>query len=138
MTTDIKLYDIEYLLDRAYNSFTVQKGKVRLVKPDIQNKDRKSYIINFTDFCISINRSTLIVQKHIERGLQIPTSIKENGSLKIDKAIKSITIQNAIKNYIEDHIMCKTCKSVKTVIEKQDRIDYLICNTCKCKIAINN
>ena len=138
MTTETKVYDIEYLLDRAYNSFTIQKGRVKLVKPDIQNKNRKSYILNFNDVCLSIGRSNLLLQKHIEKGLQLPTSIKEDGRLKIDKSVKSIMIQNVIKNYIIDNVMCKSCKSIKTVIEKHNRVEYLICNTCKCKIAFNS
>jgi len=138
MTSVNTLYDIDYLLDRAYGSFTIQKGRVKLVKPIIQNKNRKSYIINFNDVCKSINRSTSNVKKHIERGLQIPTSIKEDGRLKIDKAVKSFMIQNVIKNYIVENIMCKSCRSIKTIIEKHNRIEYLICKTCKCKIAFNS
>jgi hypothetical protein len=61
MSTETKVYDIEYLLDRAYNSFTIQKGCVKLVKPDIQNKNRKSYILNFNDVCLSIGRSNLLL-----------------------------------------------------------------------------
>lgn len=136
LNNDVK-YDIEYLLDKAYNSFTLNKGKIKLVRPIIENKDRKSYIVNFKTVCNSINRKSDTVQSFLQKELQIDTSIKDDGRLKIDKTLKKTLIEGHFKNYIIEHVMCKSCKSIKTHNEKNGRIEYLICDMCKCKIAIN-
>lgn len=131
------MYDVNSLLDRAYNSFVLDRKKLKLVPPNIEKKDRKTYIHNFTDICNSINRNVDDIRIFIGKELSVDTSIKENGALKIDTIIKSSNIiENVIKKYIIDHVMCKLCKSCRTKTHKIDRILYLECETCKSKCAI--
>jgi translation initiation factor 2 subunit 2 len=133
-----KFYDIEYMLDRAYGSIIMNKEKLKVIMPILIKKDRKTYIINFYDVCKSIGRSTDDIKGYISRELQMDTSIKENGCLKIDGIVKVISrVENIIKGYIVDYIMCSFCKSCKTTTQKENRINYLLCDTCKSKRALN-
>jgi translation initiation factor 2 beta subunit (eIF-2beta)/eIF-5 len=137
--TDIEnfTYDIDYLLDRAYGSFTLDRGNDKLVRPIYERKDRKSYIHNFQDVCASLNRTPEEVRVYLAKELNMDTSIKEDGSLKIDGMAKSAgMIEGFIKQYVIDHIMCKSCKSRKTHIRREDRITFLECDTCKSSYAV--
>jgi translation initiation factor 2 beta subunit (eIF-2beta)/eIF-5 len=131
------IYDIEYLLDRAYGSFSLDKSKIKIVMPVFAKKDRKSYIYNFQEVCRSINRSPDDVRIYLGKELNMDTSIKENGTLKIDGMPKTAgIIEKFIKEYVIDYVMCKACKSCKTNVKKVDRINFLVCETCKSKQTI--
>lgn len=134
-------YSIDYLLNRAYDSFNLDKGKIKLVKPIFEKKnDRKCYVNNFTEICNAINRDPDDIRQYISKEIHMETSIKENGVLKIDGTAKNYngeTIARLIKNYIINFIMCKSCNSCKTTTKKIDRITYLICEVCRSKKAFD-
>ena len=130
-------YCIDFLLDRAFDSINVDKGKIKLVAPVFEKKDRKSYIYNFQDVCKSMNRSPDEIRLYLGKELNMDTSIKEDGSLKIDGMPKTVgVIEKFIKEYVVDYIMCKACKSCRTTCQKVDRITFLVCDACKSKRAI--
>jgi translation initiation factor 2 subunit 2 len=129
---ELGIYDINFLLDRAYGSFTLDKGNIRLVEPIFEKKDRKSYVHNFQEICKGLNRTPEQIKLFFEKELNMGTSIKENGSLKIDGMPQTQTVINKIiKTYINNYIRCQSCKSCKTKVEKVDRIIYLVCDVCK-------
>jgi len=104
----------------------------------LEKKDKKSYINNFIDVCKSINRDSEEIRSFLGKELRMETSMKENKSLKIDGMVRSVgMIENIIKNYVINHVMCKSCKSCKTNVIKEGRINYLVCTTCNAKMAID-
>src|SRR5271170_4626956 len=138
--TDIEFikYDTEFLLDRAYNSFSLDKKRMTIVQPDFETKDRKSYVYNFKKLCQSLNRDPEEIRMYIGKELQMDTSIKENGALKIDAIVKQANrIEDILRNFITDNVMCQSCKSCKTSSQKVDRITYMICDVCKSKRALS-
>ncbi len=130
-------YTLDYLLDRAYSSFTIDKSKSKLERPKIEKKDRKTYIINFTKIAETANRDVEELKKFYEDSLKMDTSIRTDQTLKIDGIVNIHAIENVFKNYIRDHVMCGACQSIKTHTEKVNRITFLICDTCKCKKSIH-
>lgn len=131
-------YNTEDLLDRAYRSFILDTGRIKLVKPMFEKKDRKSYIHNFSEVCKSIGRDQEEVKRFLSRELQMESSFKENGSLKIDAIVRSAgMIEKILQNYVIEFVMCKSCKSCKTTTTREDRITFLVCNACKAKVAIH-
>ncbi len=134
-----EVYDIEYLLDRAYGSFTINVGKLKFVTPKCKNENKKTYIINFLEVCESINREPEELKRFISNELQMSTSIKGTGYLKINGILKNPKIiETLVRNFVVEYVMCKTCRSCKTKTEKESggRIIYMICNACGCKKAI--
>jgi translation initiation factor 2 beta subunit (eIF-2beta)/eIF-5 len=130
-------YTLEYLLDRAYGSFSLDKSKSKLERPKVEKKDRKSYIINFAKMAESANRTVEELKKFYEDALKMDTSLKPDSSLKIDGMANGPIIENIFKTYIRDYVMCGTCQSVKTHTEKENRLTVLICDTCKCRKTIH-
>jgi translation initiation factor 2 beta subunit (eIF-2beta)/eIF-5 len=132
-------YDVEQLLDRAYCSFTLNKDKIKLVLPKLERKnDRKSYIPNFQDVCRSIDRNVEEVRVHLSKELQMETSIKGNGFLKINGIVRSVgVVETIIKSYVINHVMCKSCKSCKTKNIKVGRTVHLECTVCGSKQVVS-
>ena len=134
-TTDV--YDINFLLDRAYGSFTINSGKIKLVTAKCEYVNRKTYFTNFPEVCTSINRKPEELRSYISKELKMETSIKGTGYLKINGRLKNMKIIGTlVTNFVLDHVMCKTCRSCKTRTEKEKRTTYLLCDACGCKIAI--
>jgi translation initiation factor 2 beta subunit (eIF-2beta)/eIF-5 len=68
------IYDINELVDKFYdkiNEMTAENNKSRGVKrADIMSKDRKTFINNFNDVCISIDRKPETVSAYIAKDLK--------------------------------------------------------------------
>jgi translation initiation factor 2 subunit 2 len=132
-------YTLDYLLDRAFGSFNVDKEQFALVIPALVKKDRKAYITNFQDVCNSMKRDPENIRLFLGKELNMDTSVKENGSLKIDGTSKNLTIDviaKFMKDYVLNYVQCKSCKSYKTTTQKVDRVMFLVCDTCKSKKSI--
>lgn len=135
--TELNIYDIDALLDRAYSSFIVDKSRTKITPPNFAKKDRKSYIYNFLDVCKSIDRDPEEVKKFLSRELNMETSFKEDGALKIDAIVRNAgIIEKLITNYIKDFVQCKACLSCKTTTQRVDRLTYLVCKACGARVTI--
>lgn len=131
-----EMYNVDHLLDRAYNSFTLDKGRIKPSPPKFEKKNKKTYIHNFKEICDAIHHDPEDIKRFISRELRMESSFKKNGALKINGMVTTaVVIEDHIANYIREYVMCKSCKSCKTEIQKVDRISYLVCNACKAKRA---
>jgi translation initiation factor 2 beta subunit (eIF-2beta)/eIF-5 len=131
------IYDVDFLLDRAYGLFTINVGKIKLISPKCKDENKKTYVMNFLEVCGSMNRDSEDLRNFISKELQMDTSIKESGCLKIDGRLKNLKmIERLVRNFVLEHVMCKTCRSCKTRTEKVKRTTYLLCDACGCKLAI--
>ena len=64
------------------------------------------------------------------------SSSKKDGLI-IKGKIKKQKIQLLLQEYIKKYICCKICKSLNTKIIKDKKINYIYCNKCFSKTAIN-
>ena len=134
-------YSEKYLIDRAYklikdHNDTVQLSKVTLIKPKIENINKKACIINFMDMCDNLQRSHYDVQIYINKELMTTSSIVDSGSLILDGNFKVHTVMAQIAEYINKYVICQECKSKHTELEKIDKILYMECSKCKAKKSI--
>lgn len=138
-TFEVVPYTTEYLLDRAYESFSMEKKKMNITPPEFERKDRKSYIKNFAKLCQSLGREPEEIRLYIGKELQMDTSIKDGGILKIDGLVQRVgEIEKIIEEFVKNNMMCKSCNSCKTKTQKVGRLTYMICEVCKSKLAIKN
>jgi translation initiation factor 2 subunit 2 len=142
LESEKNVYDFRNLMNRGYQTFetSIKESKTKtIIPPDFFKQDRKSYIRNFQAVCTSIGRDSEDIRVYLTKELSMDTSIKEDGSLKIDAIVKSVAmIQNILRNYITEFVMCKSCSSCNTDLAKIDRITFLICKSCKSKRAISD
>ena len=131
--------DENYLVNRAYNSLErlhENKKRPQFPQPDIITKDRKTFFINFSQLCQSIDRTQDYLKRYIESQTNISTSILGDGGLKFDVQIKPPQIKTLITNFIKELIICKDCKSCITKLEKDSRLTFLYCSNCNSKKSI--
>lgn len=133
---------IENLVDEFYEQLNkITSGEIHkkgIKRPDIANKDRKTYIENFEDLCKSIDRTTLQLSNYYAEELKTTTSVTENGMLIINSTEKKAKIEELFKKYITTHVQCKICKSCDTDTMKEKKITFIVCKKCRAKSAIDN
>lgn len=131
------------LIDRAYSKLKTQQKKM-FAKPEIITYNRKTYIINFIDYCASIDRDPEKVKNFLEKDMSASASIMNDNSLNNEKSglkfstnFKNQLVMASITNYMKEYVLCQSCKSGNTEINRINKITYIDCNDCKanyCKI----
>jgi len=133
-------YTIDYMLERGMTILknTMNKKNVKFIKPIIAVLNLKTYIVNYSEFCNSLNREMIQIQKFIENELKCKTSLVNNLdkrdetmiSLKIEGKYKESQLNPIINRCIETYILCINCSSKNTEIIKINRINYIKCLDC--------
>lgn len=134
------IYPVAFLIDKLYDELNMKlkkKSKILLDPPGVTNGNKKTYISNFRKICQQLNRTEQVVQSYFEIELSCKTSIDQNGSLIINGNFKQNGIEKIFSNYIRDFVSCKECSSCDTILFKENRINYISCNRCLSKKAID-
>lgn len=142
MTTHIEpIYDDDFMLSRLIARIDKKCVKINVIPPNIETnrKTKRTYIYNFDQFSTSVRRDRQHIKLYLEAELNTETSITEAGMLIIDKPFDSKRVESILQQYVEMYIVCKEskCRSLSTIFIKEDRINYLTCEQCNSRHAIN-
>jgi len=125
--------DFNTMLDEAYDLIDNKDGKGKLVFPkmDIEIETTRLHWKNIKEYLKIMNRSPDHLLKYLQN--EIPdkkinwySSKISDGLLFLGKFKKNYNITDLIYKYIETNVSCSSCKSIKTIITK----DEFICNNC--------
>jgi translation initiation factor 2 beta subunit (eIF-2beta)/eIF-5 len=130
---DFEPYDRAYLLDRAEDLFAKKKRNV-LPNLDYQKHNRKTYIRNIQAIAEKLGRSVEDLRQHFSKELRVAASIKEDGSLKLDRIFYPKDLNPVYTSFIKS-IQCGGCKSIHTTETKENRITFLECKDCGRKVG---
>ncbi|EAY21356.1 Domain found in IF2B/IF5 family protein [Trichomonas vaginalis G3] len=130
------------LLQRVFNS--MQKNpeddnrarKIALPNPQIDRKGKKTIFANFTTICDQLKRSPEHVKQYINTEQNADSSIDGNGALIISGRLQQSQIEKLMLNYILTYVQCPVCHSTDTKLEKQNRLQFIKCNTCTAQRAV--
>ena len=141
------IYSDQFLLDRALKQLNkdtdmkTTKSK-QFVAPTFELMNKKTYLTNFRNVCESISRDENHIKAFIDSELRVDSAIMESGALIIDKIFVTRGKDNDVKavllKYIGMFVLCKEekCKSKQTQLVRENRINFLICDACHAKTAI--
>ena len=133
------MYSEDYLLDRLYNTIGENGIKGKIVMPKIVSniENKKTYITNFQEIQQKIERNFVVsLMDFIKTELATEVSLSADNKLVITHVFRPASLEKVIKNYIINYIQCKSCLSGDTVINKENKIIFINCNNCKCKLAL--
>lgn len=138
MQTEQLLYDDDFMLSRLITSINQTCQPIKIIPPQIEKKNRKTFIFNYDAFCTSVRRDRQNIKTYLESELSVESSITEAGMLIIDKVFDPKRISEILEQYIKEFISCREvkCRSNNTHVVKEDRINFLICESCRSKFAI--
>jgi len=130
---DFEPYDRTYLLDRAEELFSKKKKNV-LPNLDYEKLNRKTYIHNIKAISEKLGRPVEDLRMFFAKELRVGASIKEDGSLKLDRIFYPKDLNPVYTAFIKS-IQCGGCKSIHTIETKENRITFIECKDCGRKVG---
>lgn len=124
--------DYEELLERAYKSLPKKRMERRRFEIPVAKtivEGSKTIIINFKSIVDTLGRSEKMVMKYLLR--ELATSGTFDGQRLILKGVFStIKINEKIREFSREYVICPECGCPDTMIIKEDRISFLRCTAC--------
>ncbi|GJJ14771.1 hypothetical protein Clacol_009039 [Clathrus columnatus] len=109
-----------------------------IVPPNIQRDGtKKSVFTNVTDICRRMHRQPDHVIQFLFSELGTNGSVDGAGRLVIKGRFQQKQIENVLRRYIVEYVTCKTCKSPDTLLEKENRIDFVSCQSCGSRRSVS-
>ncbi|KIJ47362.1 hypothetical protein M422DRAFT_226475 [Sphaerobolus stellatus SS14] len=98
---------------------------------------KKSVFTNVTDICKRMHRQPDHVIQFLFSELGTTGSVDGAGRLVIKGRFQQKQIENVLRRYIVEYVTCKTCKSPDTLLEKENRIDFISCQSCGSRRSVS-
>lgn len=133
--------DFESMLDNIYDNLECKnKNKLVLPKIDLNISSTNTYWKNIKKFLRTIKRGpdhfVMIMNKEVGETNWVSSS-KSDGVVIIGK-VKKEKIILTIQSYMKNYVICNTCNSINTKLEKNNVIRkyQLYCNDCNCNYTV--
>jgi translation initiation factor 2 subunit 2 len=142
----IKPVDLTYeqLLDRVFNIMRERnpnagEKKQFVIRPPevVKAGAKKTSFVNFLEISKAMNREPKHVLSFILAELGTSGSIDGNNTLILKGKFQVKQMENILRRYIKEYVMCHTCKSRDTRLQKSDRLQFLQCDSCHSRCTVS-
>jgi len=120
--------------ERSKNS-TGTDSRFELPPVDVMWEGQRTYLRNFSDFPKILRRDSAKLLQYLSKEFAVPAERIGDSAMFIGRRDPD-DFTRLLKIYVNDYIMCPTCKSPDTRTEKEKRISFLICEACGAKSTI--
>jgi len=120
--------------ERSKNSAETD-SRFELPPVDVMWEGQRTYLRNFSDFPKIMRRDSAKLLQYLSKEFAVPAERIGDSAMFIGRRDPD-DFTRLLKIYVNDYIMCPTCKSPDTRTEKQKRISFLICEACGAKSTI--
>lgn len=131
-------YEYEWLLERVYQSLPKERlerkrFEIPVAKTVIEGN--KTIIVNFRSIADTLGRDAKMIMKYLLK--ELATSGTFDGQRLLLKGVfSSIKINEKIREFAREYVICPECGCPDTIIIKEDRISFLRCTACGAKRPI--
>ncbi|PWN52804.1 hypothetical protein IE53DRAFT_250570 [Violaceomyces palustris] len=131
-------YTYQELLNRIFKTLRAQnpalsgeKKKFTMVPPQVaRDGSKKTVFANVVDICKRMHRQPDHVIQYLFSELGTLGSIDGTQRLIIKGRFQPKQIENVLRRYITEYVICKTCKRPETLLTKENRIFFVTCEKC--------
>jgi len=130
--------DYEKLLGRARKSLpesVLKSERFEYAKVVGHIQGNRTIISNFYQIADALHREPEHLLKYVLKELATPGELKK-AALIIGTKVSSSRINEKIKQYVKEFVICAECKRPDTKLSKEDKITFLKCQACGAKHAI--
>jgi len=135
----------EELLERVFNIMREKnpnagEKKQFVIRPPevVKAGAKKTSFVNFLEISKQMNRDPKHVLSFILAELGTSGSIDGNNTLILKGKFQVKQMENILRRYIKEYVMCHTCKSKDTRLLKSDRLMFLQCDLCQSRCTVAN
>ncbi|EPQ29430.1 uncharacterized protein PFL1_03185 [Pseudozyma flocculosa PF-1] len=131
-------YTYQELLGRIFKTLRAQnpalsgeKKKFTMVPPQVtRDGSKKTMFANVVDICKRMHRQPDHVIQYLFSELGTLGSVDGSQRLVIRGRFQPKQIENVLRRYITEYVICKTCKRPETLLTKENRIFFVTCEKC--------
>ncbi|MFH1053426.1 MAG: translation initiation factor IF-2 subunit beta [Candidatus Woesearchaeota archaeon] len=134
------MMDYEKSLERAYENLpdaVLEKERFEVPKVRGHIQGNKTVIGNFYQIASTIRRPPEHLLKYILKELATPGDLKRN-ALMIGTKTSAARINEKIKKYVEEFVICKECGKPDTKLIKEGEFLNLKCQACGAKRIVKS
>jgi len=123
--------EYEDMLKRAKKNLPEMKtgGRFELPRANVINIKRQTFVKNFADVAKTLRREPNHLAKFLFKELAIPGSIR-GSELVLQGKVPSSIVNQRIKDYAEEYVICKECGKPDTSMTKEGGITTVRCEAC--------
>ncbi len=133
--------DYEKLLEDAYKKVkqVSVKDSERFEIPKVEGyfEGKKTILTNFFQIATHIRRNPEQFQKFILRELAT-SGQKEGDRLILNNKIPSERINQKVRDYVKEFVLCRQCGKPDTELIKEDRLTFIHCLACGAKHSVRS
>ncbi|KXN93009.1 putative eukaryotic translation initiation factor 2 subunit beta, partial [Leucoagaricus sp. SymC.cos] len=139
-------YTYPELLTRFYASLhaanpallSASSKRYTIAPPSIHREgNKKTIFANVTDICKKMHRQPEHVIQYLFAEMGTTGSVDGAGRLVIRGRFQQKQVENVLRRYIVEYVTCKTCKSLDTLLTKENRIFFMACESCGSRRSVN-
>lgn len=93
----------------------------------------RTIISNFLQIASTLRRDVDHLLKYVLKELATPGEIKKSGALILGTKVSASRINEKIRQYANEFVLCFECGKPDTKIEKEDGLTYIKCTACGAK-----
>jgi len=120
--------------ERSKNSAETD-SRFELPAVDVMWEGQRTYLRNFSDFPKILRRDSAKLLQYLSKEFAVPAERIGDSAMFVGRRDPD-DFTRLLKIYVNEYIMCPTCKSPDTRTEKDKRISFLICEACGAKSTI--
>ncbi len=131
----------EMLLTRAKQRMpqsVFEKERFEIPKVIGHFEGNKTIISNFLLIANTLRRTQEHLLKYILRELAAPGEVNRSGLLIIGSKISASRINEKIKQYAHEFVLCPQCGKPDTDIKKEGDISFMKCSACGTKTPVKS
>lgn len=142
-------YSYQELISRAFqfqhaknptsSSIGTTRQKLTLQAPRVAREGtKKTVFLNFGAICKSIHRQQDHVLQYMSAELGTTGNIQDGGRLVMKGRFNSEGIVKALRRYMGEYVICKSCRSPDTVLMKDatTRLYFVSCESCGARRSV--
>lgn len=132
----LRVFDI--IREKNPEMVTGEKKKIVMRPPQVLRAGaRRTSFANFAEISRMLHRQSKHVLAFLLAELGTSGSVDGNNQLIIRGRFNQKQIENVLRRYIKEYVTCHTCKSPDTLLQKEERLFFLQCETCgsRCSVA---
>ena len=111
----------------------LQKDRFEIPKVTGHIQGNRTIISNFLQIANTLRRDNEHFLKYILKELASPGELKKSGSLILGTKIAASRINEKIRQYANEFVLCFECGKPDTKIEKEGDLTYMKCTACGAK-----
>lgn len=108
--------------------FEKERFEIPKIRGHIQGN--RTILSNFLQIADILGRAPEHLLKYILKELATPGEIKKSGSVIIGTKVSALRINEKIRKYANEFVLCTECGKPDTKIEKENEFTFLKCHAC--------